>query len=87
MVSISIANGEADVKNNRAARFLAAPRQPIRRPQGNKKTTRSCRFDELTTQEGWSALLHREGRWSTLKPCCNTTSATTVTKTVTVAKK
>jgi hypothetical protein len=87
MVSISIANGEADVKNNRAARFLAATRQPIRRPQGSKKSARSCRFGELTTQEAWSALLHREGRWPTLKPRRDTTSSTTVTKTVTVAKK
>jgi hypothetical protein len=87
MVSISIANREANVKNNRSARFFAATSPTIRRTQRRKKTTRSCWFDELTTQEAWSALLHGEGRWPTLKPRRDTTSSTTVTKTVTVAKK
>jgi hypothetical protein len=87
MVTISIANREANVKNNRSARFLAATSPTIRRPQRRQKNTRSCRFDELTTQEAWSALLHGEGRWPTLKPPRDTTSSTTVTKTVTVTKK
>jgi hypothetical protein len=36
MVSISIANGEADVKNNRAARFLAATRNRYGDPKAAK---------------------------------------------------
>lgn len=53
MVSISIANREANVKNNRSARFLAATSPTDTATPTPQKNTRSCRFDELTTQEAW----------------------------------